>query len=409
MNATKRKGGLRRIFGLLVVILLLVVGMSLLMPSLQSARMVRQKAAYSRGYDSFMTGVSGAEEQPPEPTTAQRPVVRGEVRTFRADVDLTSRVSIGTADPESIYEARFHADIEARNPAAAAGDAEIRLPLPPQLISLSDLLVTVNDDPDEDVFVDDANLIWRGRLDAEIPSQIEISYVAVGKGLFELRVPPGKIVDLFDVTLTANSSDLRMMELSLQPEPPKRQAGQTIYHWHYERLMLGRPIRIDILGMTPTDRLAELVWLGPVSVLVFGLLVSMIALAYRPEMLDKWMLLLIVGAFAAAYPLMYYAQDFVPLMAAIIAACVAMMIIVGVRAVTLLGARVGVLGVVLSGSAVLAVVMVATLCPYLRGFLLTVLVVGALVTMMALLPRAQKSSAALSASPEPPPQPEQTQ
>ncbi len=157
------------------------------------------------------------------------------------------------------------------------------------------------------------------------------------------------------------------------------------------------------------DRLAELVWLGPVSVLVFGLLVAMVALAFRPETLDKWMLLLIVGAFAAAYPLMYYAQDFVSLTVAIVVAALAMMAVIGVRAVTLLGGRVGALGVVLPGGIVLAIVMLATVFPQVQGMLLTMLAVGTLVAMMALLPRAQKSAAALSAPPPAPPAPLQSE
>ena len=333
----------------------------------------------------------------------RQPVTRGEVRSFTAEIDLTSRVSIGTSQPESIYEAKFHAVIEALNPDAVGGDAELRLPLPPQLISLSDLDVTVADDPSEHVFIEGNELVWRGRLDTSTPVAIEISYTAVGMGLYELRIPPGKIVEVFDVKLTANSSDLRMMELSLQLAPPKREAGKTVYHWDYKRLMLGRPIRIDILGMAPMDRLGELAWLGPISVLVFGLLVALVAMAFQPEALDKWMLLLIVGAFAAAYPLMYYAQDFVSLPLAVVAACAAMMTIIGGRAVTLLGMRVGTLGIMLPGGAVLTLVMLATIHSEAQGMLLTVLAVGTLVAMMILVPRAQKRLAASRPTPPEPP------
>jgi len=389
---------LKRLAEVALVILLLVAGTAILMPTLSSTRKLSQKAASAiRAWDD------DAEAQLAKSALADKPAVRGEVRSFEADIDLTSRVSIGTAKPESIYEAKFRANIEARNPGAAAGNAEIRLPLPPQLISLSDLNVTVNGDPSENVFLDDGVLVWRGRLDVGEPVPLAISYTAVGKGLYELRVPPGKIVDVFDVTLTANRADLRMMELSLQPAPPERDGGKTVYRWHYERLMLGRPIRIDILGLAPMDRLADLVWLGPISVLAFGLLVAMVSLAFRPEALDKWMLLLIVGAFAAAYPLMYHAQDFVSLPTAIVAACVAMMAIIGARAVTLLGVRVGVLGVVLTGGAALTVATMATVFPQTQGMLLTALVVGALVAMMSLLPRVQKTVAASAAPPPIPP------
>ena len=400
MNEKGSHRGLKRMIEVGVVIFVLVAFTSLLMPSLQKARTLSHKAVQEMRDYEYQSSVDSLADK----AAKERPVARGEVRRFKADVDLTSRISIGTAYPESIYEAKFTADILARNPEAATGDAEIRLPLPPQLISLSDLKVTVAGDPSENVFVDGSSLVWRGPLDTGAPVPINVTYTAVGKGLYELQVPPGKILETFDVTLTANSSDLRMMELSLQPEPPRREAGKIIYQWHYDRLMLGRPIRIDILGIAPMDRLGELVRLGPFSVLVFGLLAAMVALAYHPEALDKWMLLLIVGSFAAAYPLMYYAQDFVPLGTAIIGAGLAMMIIIGIRAVTLLGLRVGLMGIVLSGTGVLTLTMLATIYKQAQGILLTVLVVGALVGLMVLVPLARKQVASVEAPtvPEPP-------
>ena len=394
MNGQTPNRALRRAIEVTVVILGLVAVTAVLMPSLKSARDLSKSRLQDIKYDvedaAWDPQASDGRSigQPPKPIT------RGEVRRFVATIDLTSRVSIGTSTPESIYEAAFRAELEARNPDAAGGDVEIRLPLPPQLISLSDLNVTVNGDPSDNVFVDGNNLVWRGRLDAGEPQPIKITYTAVGKGLYELQVPPGKIVDLFDVTLTANSSDLRMMELSLQPDEPKREGGKTIYRWRYERLMLGRPIRLDILGIAPMDRLGELVWLGPMSVLVYGLLVAMVALAFHPEALDKWMLLLILGAFAAAYPLMYYGQDFMSLTTAIVGAAIAMMVVIGARAVTLLGVRVGIAGVVLTGAGVLTLTMMATVYPNMQGLLMTALAIGTLGTLMILVPLAQKRAQA---------------
>ena len=49
-------------------------------------------------------------------------------------------------------------------------------------------------------------LIWRGALPRE-PTRIEVAYTAVSKGLYELSVPPGGILDRFEVLLTANGSD----------------------------------------------------------------------------------------------------------------------------------------------------------------------------------------------------------
>ena len=395
MALSPQSRGVKRIAEVTLVILLLVGGTAVLMPTLRQAREASQKISFDeKDYGSAPAVDTTEWAGGGDGGRLRQQVARGEVRSFVAQIDLTSLVSIGTSQPESIYEAAFHAEIEALNPEADGGEAELRLPLPPQLISLSDLKVTIAGDPSDTVSIEGSNLVWRGQLASSAPVPIEVTYTAVGKGLYELRIPPGKIIERFDVTLTANRSDLRMMELSLQPDPPTRESGKTVYRWNYERLMLGRPIRIDILGVAPMDRLGELAWLGPLSVLVFGLLVALVALAFQPEALDKWMLLLIVGAFAAAYPLMYYAQDFVSLPMAIVLACVAMMIIIGARAVTSMGVRIGAFGIMLPCGSVLTLIMLATIHPQTQGMLLTVLAIGMLVAMMILVPRAQERIAA---------------
>ncbi len=93
-----------------------------------------------------------------------------------------------------------------------------------------------------------------------------IAYSAVGKGLYNLQTPPCGILDTFHIDLTAVGSDVRMLELSLQPTKYVRGAGQTVYTWDYKRLLFGRPIALDVLGIAPIDRLGELTWLGPASV-----------------------------------------------------------------------------------------------------------------------------------------------
>src|SRR5262249_6349970 len=130
------------------------------------------------------------------------------VRTFSADVVLTPRLSVGTATPESIYEARFTGQIEAVRPPEEADNCELELPLPPQIISLADLTITAGDRPSELVALRNGKLIWRGVLPAE-PTQLHITYTAVGKGLYELSVPPGGILEQFEVSLAANGSDVR--------------------------------------------------------------------------------------------------------------------------------------------------------------------------------------------------------
>jgi len=403
MTTQPSRTGTKTLLSVFLVLAMIVLTISVLMPSLHSAKELSKRAALSArggyGGENWQDAMapdadSGMQAKPPARYLAQ-------VKSFVATIDLTPRLSVGTAEPESIYEAAFHAAIQARNPNAAQGDAEVHLPLPPQIISLSDLVVSVNGEPSEDVSVEGSNLVWRGRLDENAPAEIDVTYSAVGKGIYTLNTPPGKIVDKFEATLTAHASDLRMMDLSLQPDKPRYEGGKTIYHWSYEKLMIGRPIALDILGIAPMDRLGELVWLGPVSVAVFGLLVALLTLAYRPDLLNVWMLLLIVGAFAAAYPLMYFGQEVADLPAAVVIACAAMMLVVAVRSITLMGWKLGLLGVTLIGALVLTLTMMAALLGHLQGLLLTILAVGALITMMVLLPRAQKAIAP-NAPPAPP-------
>src|SRR5437868_11002596 len=193
---------------------------------------------------------------------------------------------VGTATPESIDEARFSGKVQAVRPGDEAGDCELELPLPPQTISLADLAITANGKPSEMVALRDGKMVWRGALAAE-PTALEITYTAVGKGLYELSVPPGGILDHFEISLAANGSDVRMMELSLQPTSLTRSAGTTTYSWDYKRLLFGQPIRLDVLGIAPIDRLGELTWLGPLSVVVFGLLVGLVVNAAPLARFDR--------------------------------------------------------------------------------------------------------------------------
>src|SRR5262249_27584470 len=145
----------------------------------------------------------------------------------------------------------------------------------------------------------DGKLVWRGNLTANA-TPLSVTYTAVGKGLYELSVPPGGILDQFQISLAANGSDVRLLELSLQPTSLARSTGTTTYTWDYKRLLFGQPIRLDVLGIAPIDRLGELTWLGPLSVVVFGLLVGLIIQAAQVARFDRWMLLLTLGAFAGA-------------------------------------------------------------------------------------------------------------
>ena len=148
------------------------------------------------------------------------------------------------------------------------------------------------------VSVRNGKLVWRGALAAE-PTALTITYTAVGKGLYVLSVPPGGILDHFEVSLAAKGSDVRLLELSLQPTNLTRAAGSTTYQWDYNRLLFGQPVRVDVLGIAPIDRLGQLTWLGPVSVIVFGLLVGLVVHAASVTAFDRWMLLMTLGTLPA--------------------------------------------------------------------------------------------------------------
>jgi len=147
------------------------------------------------------------------------------VQTYVADIHLIPKTSIGTARPESIYEARFEAKITAAPPKPSgatqpvSGDCQIQLPLPPQIISLADLTFTINDKPSQDVDIQGDRLVWRGPLDVAKPAELRVTYTAVGKGIYTLNPPPGKVIDRFEVNLTAHKTTVSMLELSRMALP----------------------------------------------------------------------------------------------------------------------------------------------------------------------------------------------
>jgi prepilin-type N-terminal cleavage/methylation domain-containing protein len=396
---------------LLVVVGLLAVLVAVLLPALSTARkkavqmqMSKQEnmappaaaAISDRAIGAHPATHPGLAEPPPPAVPLAR------ISSFDADVTLTPKLSVGTADPESIYEAKFAAKMKAASASDAdakrAGGEEaakperhrIEMPLPPQIISLANLNVTVDGKPsDDDVAVLGDKLVWQGALPAGAagPSEVAVTYTAVGRGLYALQTPPGKILDRFQLRLTASGSDVRMLDLSMQPTKLERTGGETTYTWDYTRLMFGRPIAVDVLGIAPIDRLGELSWLGPISVVAFGLIIGLFAHAWNIVRFDRWMLLLVLGTFAGAYPLMYFAQEFITLNAAIGAAAALVLLVIGWRAVTIMGLRHALLGVVLPAAAIMALTLAAALRPSLQGMLLTVLVLASFVVGMMLAPR----------------------
>lgn len=366
---------------LLVVVALIAFLAAMLLPALSAAK----KRALSKSMESVKPAPAATppDEMPRDAQSAQRTIAT--VRSFAATVSLTPGLSVGTTDPESIYTAQLSAKFDASNP-RGNGDCEVVLPLPPQIISLADLEVTVNSQPSESVEIRGDKLVWSGALPA-VPTPMAIAYSAVGKGIYNLQIPPGSILETFHIDLTAIGSDVRMLELSLQPTHRSYANGKTMYTWDYKHLLFGRPIAVDVLGIAPIDRLGELTWLGPASVVIFGLILGLVAHAFSIQNFDRWMLLLVIGTFTGAYPLMYFAQEFIPLNFAMFASAALVLVIIAVRSLTIMRAPLALTGVVFPAAALLALTLVAAIHTRLQGLLITSVGMALFILAMLLIPR----------------------
>jgi prepilin-type N-terminal cleavage/methylation domain-containing protein len=368
---------------LLVVIAVIAVLAALLLPALSAAKKKALRTSMKHS-ESASPAAQRANDARPAPAAAAARAV-AIVKSFAASVSLKPGLSVGTAQPESIYTAQLTAKFEALNP-GRNGECEVLLPLPPQIISLADLAVTVKDQPSGLVEIRGDKLVWFGALPGE-PTPMTITYSAVGKGLYNLQIPPSGILDTFHIDLTAIGSDVRMLELSLQPTKYARDSGQTLYTWDYKHLLFGRPIALDVLGIAPIDRLGELAWLGPASVIIFGLVLGLVAYAFYIRNFDRWMLLLILGTFTSAYPLMYFAQEFISLNTAIFASSGIVLLVIAIRSITIMGFRLGLCGVVFPAIAILAVTLLAAIHPRLQGILITATGIALFIGAMLLVPR----------------------
>src|ERR1043165_8476522 len=337
---------------LMVVIFIVAILAALLLPALSAAKK-RAMRLNMKNTEPPTTSAVATQQESPKTAGNVEPSRRtlATIKSFTAAISLKPDLSVGTAEPESIYTAQLSTKFQAFN-SAKAGECEVLLPLPPQIISLADLEVTVNAQPSESVEIRGDKLAWFGVLPAE-PTSMTIAYSAKGKGLYHLKTPPSGILDTFHIDLTAVGSDVRMLELSLQPTKYVRNNGQTVYTWDYKHLLFGRPIALDVLGIAPIDRLGELSWLGPSSVVIFGLILGLVAHAYRIHHYDRWMLLLVLGTFTGAYPLMYFAQEFIPLKAAIIASSGFVLLVIAIRSLTIMGWRLALFGTVFPAIAIL--------------------------------------------------------
>lgn len=382
---------------LLVVVAIIAVIAGLLLPALSSAkkRALRKSMETTPAYSA--AEIPQQSVNPTQSASPQRALAM--VKSFSATVSLKPGLSVGTAQPESIYTAEMMAKFQAFNP-AGRGECEVLLPLPPQIISLADLEVTVDSHPSESVEIRDDKLVWFGTLSSESTS-MTVGYSAVGKGLYNLQTPPSRILDTFHIDLTAVGSDVRMLELSLQPTKYARGDGQTVYTWDYKRLLFGRPISLDVLGIAPIDRLGELTWLGPASIVLFGLVLGFVANAFAIQNFDRWMLLLIIGTFAGAYPLMYFAQEFISLNTAIFGSAIIVLFVIAIRSVTMMGVRLAAFGIIVPAAIILAATLVAAIHTRLQGILITAMSMAFFIFAMLLMPRMKREKKAAIVTPAP--------
>lgn len=374
---------------LLVVIVLIAVLIAVILPLLKTARsskIASKIAAQSATLNEWSGDANLPRDSVVAKTAQPTPDVLAAISAFDASIDLTPKLSVGTAQPESIYRAAFTAKLIANAAGPAPGPRMIQLPLPPQIISLGDVKFTINGEPTTDITLESDKLVWRGTLPVG-DAPIDVTYTAVGRGVYSFQTPPGKIIDQLKVALTANGSDVRMLDLSLQPTKVTRASSSTTYTWNYRNLMFGRPIAVDVLGIAPIDRLGELSWLGPISVVVLGLVLGLMSRAFEHGNMDRWMLLLVLATFTAAYPLMYFAQQFVPLWFAMAASTGIVLTLIAMRLLTTIGFPLTLLGVIFPAGAIFAITLAATIYPDLQGMLLTIMGLGLVSAGMALTPR----------------------
>jgi hypothetical protein len=102
------------------------------------------------------------------------------------------------------------------------------------------------------------------------------------------------------------------------------------------------------------------------------------------------MLLLVMGTFTGAYPLMYFAQEFIPLNAAVFASSALVLLVIAIRSVTIMGLRLALFGTVLPATVILAATLIAAIHTRLQGILITCMGIAVFIVAMLLIPRLKR-------------------
>jgi hypothetical protein len=116
------------------------------------------------------------------------------------------------------------------------------------------------------------------------------------------------------------------------------------------------------------------------------------------------MLLLTVGTFAGAYPLMYFAQEYIPLKIAVVISAGIALVIIGIRAVSLMGVWLALVGILFPAVVILAITLVSAIWPSLQGLLLTAEGLGFFITAMMLAPKLRMALVPARVSGQAPPE-----